>query len=42
MIEAPDPTAKYKEPANEAHEELQAQLDALIELMRVELESPNT
>lgn len=42
MIEAPDPTAKYKEPAKEAHEELQEQVDALIELMRLELEGSNT
>jgi len=41
MVEAPDPTAKYKEPAKEAHEQLQAELDALIELMRLELERPD-
>ena len=42
MIEAPDPTAKYKQPAKEALEELGAQLDILIELMRLELEGINT
>ena len=40
-IEAPDPTTKYKEPAEEAHKELQAQLDTLIELLRLELERAN-
>jgi len=38
IIEAPDPTAKYKEPAKEAHEELQEQLNRLIDLMRTQLE----
>ncbi len=37
VLQAPDPTEKYKEPEREAHQRLQRELDALIELMRIEL-----
>ena len=37
IVQAPDPTAKFKEPANVAHERLQDALRKLIGLMRGEL-----
>jgi hypothetical protein len=37
LFQAPDPTAKYKQPASEAHEELQTSLSELVQTMRSEL-----
>jgi hypothetical protein len=38
LLRSPDPTARYKEPANAAYEKLQDELRKLIGLMRGELE----
>jgi hypothetical protein len=38
VLQAPDPTAQYKEPAKKEYEELQDALHKLVELMRNELE----
>lgn len=38
VVQAPDPTKQYKEPAKEAYQKLQAELARLVELMRIELE----
>lgn len=37
MIQAPDPTAKHKQPEADAYAELQKALSALVQTMRVEL-----
>jgi hypothetical protein len=37
MLQAPDPTAKYKQPAADAHKALQAALGELIQAMRAEV-----
>lgn len=37
IVQAPDPTAKYKEPAKVEHEKLQTALQELVALMRSEL-----
>ena len=37
ILQAPDPTAQYKEPANAEYQKLQDELQKLIELMRIEL-----
>jgi hypothetical protein len=37
IIQAPDPTAQYKEPANAEYKKFQEELQKLIDLMRVEL-----
>ena len=37
IIQAPDPTAKFKQPASDAYEELQSALERLVGLMRAEL-----
>ena len=36
-IQAPDPTAQYKKPANAEYQKLQEELHKLVELMRIEL-----
>lgn len=37
LIQAPDPTAKYREPAKNAYEELQGEIHKLVALMRADL-----
>lgn len=37
ILQAPDPTAKFKKPAEDAYEKLQSELEQLVELMRNEL-----
>jgi pyruvate dehydrogenase complex dehydrogenase (E1) component len=37
LIQAPDPTAKYKQPAAEAHDGLQKCIGSLVQAMRAEL-----
>ena len=37
ILQAPDPTAKYKEPANAEYEKLQKELQVLISMMREEI-----
>lgn len=37
ILQAPDPTAKYKEPANAEYQKLHNEMDKLIALMRAEL-----
>lgn len=37
LIQSPDPTAKYQEPAEEAYDELQRELTKLVQVMRDEL-----
>jgi hypothetical protein len=37
ILQAPDPTAKYKQPEREAHEKLQDAVQVLIEAMREDL-----
>jgi hypothetical protein len=37
ILQSPDPTAQYKEPANAEYQKLQDELHRLVELMRVEL-----
>jgi hypothetical protein len=39
ILQSPDPTKQYKEPANAAHQKLQGELRNLIQLLRVELDS---
>ncbi len=39
MVQAPDPTAQYKEPAKAEYEKLQVGLQQLVELMRNELDA---
>lgn len=39
LIQAPDPTAPYKEPAAEAYDELHRELHTLVDIMRGELAS---
>jgi len=41
FVQSPDPTAKYKEPAKAAYDQLQTEVQKLTALMRVELESRN-
>ena len=37
ILQAPDPTTQYKEPANAAHEKMQSELQTLIKMLRDEL-----
>lgn len=39
ISQAPDPTEKYKKPAEEAHEKLHSKIEELVELMRKNIDS---